>query len=80
MKPSDRQVFRCAIYTSKSTEYNLDLKFNSLDAQREACEPSLPTTTTMAAFRWLRSSALPLQALLAEVRAPQDQYRDGLQS
>jgi site-specific DNA recombinase len=30
--------FRCAIYTRKSTEHNLDLEFNSLDAQREACE------------------------------------------
>ena len=29
---------RCAIYTRKSTEYNLELAFNSLDAQREACE------------------------------------------
>src|SRR5207253_11371316 len=29
---------RCAIYTRKSTEYNLDLAFTSLDAQREACE------------------------------------------
>ncbi len=28
----------CAIYTRKSTEHNLDLAFNSLDAQREACE------------------------------------------
>ena len=28
----------CAIYTRKSTEYNLELAFNSLDAQREACE------------------------------------------
>jgi len=27
-----------AIYTRKSTEYNLELAFNSLDAQREACE------------------------------------------
>jgi site-specific DNA recombinase len=33
-----RTVFRCAIYTRKSTEHNLDLEFNSLDAQREACE------------------------------------------
>jgi site-specific DNA recombinase len=24
---------RCAIYTRKSTEHNLDLAFNSLDAQ-----------------------------------------------
>ena len=32
------KFFRCAIYTRKSTEHNLDLEFNSLDAQREACE------------------------------------------
>lgn len=32
------KTFRCAIYTRKSTEHNLDLEFNSLDAQREACE------------------------------------------
>ena len=29
---------RCAIYTRKSTEEGLDQSFNSLDAQREACE------------------------------------------
>jgi hypothetical protein len=33
-----RRKLRCAIYTRKSTEHNLDLEFNSLDAQREACE------------------------------------------
>jgi DNA invertase Pin-like site-specific DNA recombinase len=33
-----RKIPRCAIYTRKSTEHNLDLEFNSLDAQREACE------------------------------------------
>src|SRR6266576_1598097 len=38
MKPTERKVFRCAIYTRKSTEHNLDLEFNSLDAQREACD------------------------------------------
>lgn len=32
------QAIRCAIYTRKSTEHGLDLEFNSLDAQREACE------------------------------------------
>ena len=30
--------FRCAIYTRKSTDEGLDQDFNSLDAQREACE------------------------------------------
>ena len=29
---------RCAIYTRKSSEEGLELEFNSLDAQREACE------------------------------------------
>ena len=38
MKLTERKIFRCAIYTRKSTEHNLDLEFNSLDAQREACE------------------------------------------
>src|SRR5438445_3246117 len=38
MQPAPRKAARCAIYTRKSTEHNLDLEFNSLDAQREACE------------------------------------------
>ncbi len=29
---------RCAVYTRKSTEDGLEQQFNSLDAQREACE------------------------------------------
>lgn len=32
------KTLRCAIYTRKSTEHGLDQEFNSLDAQREACE------------------------------------------
>src|SRR5580704_18218770 len=36
-KPT-KKLLRCAIYTRKSTDHNLDLEFNSLDAQREACE------------------------------------------
>ena len=31
-------VIRCAIYTRKSSEEGLEQEFNSLDAQREACE------------------------------------------
>jgi DNA invertase Pin-like site-specific DNA recombinase len=38
MKAPAPKALRCAIYTRKSTEHNLDLAFNSLDAQREACE------------------------------------------
>lgn len=33
-----RPVIRCAIYTRKSSEEGLDQAFNSLHAQREACE------------------------------------------
>jgi site-specific DNA recombinase len=29
---------RCAVYTRKSSEEGLDMEFNSLDAQREACD------------------------------------------
>ena len=36
--PSKPAAIRCAIYTRKSTEEGLDQDFNSLDAQREACE------------------------------------------
>jgi Uncharacterised protein family (UPF0182) len=32
------KLARCAIYTRKSSEHNLDLAFSSLNAQREACE------------------------------------------
>jgi DNA invertase Pin-like site-specific DNA recombinase len=32
------KTIRCAIYTRKSSEEGLDQSFNSLDAQREACE------------------------------------------
>jgi hypothetical protein len=38
MKTAIHKPLRCAIYTRKSTEHNLDLAFNSLDAQHEACE------------------------------------------
>jgi site-specific DNA recombinase len=38
MDSSGKKLLPCAIYTRKSSEHNLDLEFNSLDAQREACE------------------------------------------
>jgi DNA invertase Pin-like site-specific DNA recombinase len=34
----ERRRIRCAIYTRKSSEEGLEQEFNSLDAQREACE------------------------------------------
>ena len=36
---------RCAIYTRKSTEEGLEQDFNSLDAQREACEAYIKSQT-----------------------------------
>src|SRR5208283_1856374 len=36
--PVGGQKIRCAIYTRKSSEEGLEQEFNSLDAQREACE------------------------------------------
>jgi site-specific DNA recombinase len=35
---TSKTPLHCAIYTRKSTEHGLELEFNSLDAQREACE------------------------------------------
>lgn len=35
---TERRTLRCAVYTRKSTEEGLEQDFNSLQAQREACE------------------------------------------
>src|SRR5262245_25564435 len=37
-RPKAGQIFHCAIYTRKSSDEGLEQEFNSLDAQREACE------------------------------------------
>ena len=42
MKP---KLLRCAVYTRKSTEEGLEQAFNSLDAQREACEAYIKSQT-----------------------------------
>ncbi len=38
MAATERRLRRCATYTRKSSEEGLEQDFNSLDAQREACE------------------------------------------
>src|SRR5712672_3712487 len=38
MSTESRTMSRCAIYTRKSSEEGLEQSFNSLDAQREACQ------------------------------------------
>jgi site-specific DNA recombinase len=74
------KLMRCAVYTRKSTDHNLDLAFTSLDAQREACEAYI---RSQAGEGWrllpdryddggLSGASLDrpaLQALLADVRA-----------
>ena len=74
------KCLRCAIYTRKSSDHNLDLTFTSLDAQREACEAYIKS---QASEGWrlvsdhyddggLSGASLERpapQALLADVRA-----------
>jgi site-specific DNA recombinase len=80
MKPVAPKPQRCAIYTRKSTEHNLDLEFNSLDAQREACEAYIKSQAhegwRLVPDRYddggLSGASLDrpaLQKLLADVRA-----------
>jgi len=38
MTPTTKSRIRCAVYTRKSSEEGLEQSFNSLQAQREACE------------------------------------------
>src|SRR5262249_31201126 len=74
------KLARCAVYTRKSTEYNLELAFNSLDAQREACEAYIksqahegwrliPGRYDDGAFSGASLDRPALQQLLADVQA-----------
>jgi site-specific DNA recombinase len=80
MDKPGKKLFRCAIYTRKSTDHNLDLEFNSLDAQREACEAYIksqahegwrlvPDRYDDGAFSGASLDRPALQQLLAEVGA-----------
>jgi len=71
---------RCAIYTRKSTEEGLDMDFNSLDAQRGACEAYvqsqrsegwtlLPTAYDDGGISGGTMDRPALQRLLGDVRA-----------
>src|SRR5262249_22674245 len=76
---SVKKLFRCAIYTRKSTEHNLDLEFNSLHAQRGACEAYIkseahegwrliPSRYDDGAFSGATLERPALQSLLTEVQ------------
>src|SRR6201982_4233459 len=71
---------RCAIYTRKSSEEGLDQEFNSLQAQREACEAfiysqrhegwvCLPQAYDDGGFSGATTERPALQQLLADVAA-----------
>jgi site-specific DNA recombinase len=44
---SSPKLLRCAIYTRKSTEHGLEQEFNSLDAQRDACEAYIKSQASL---------------------------------
>lgn len=80
MDKPGKKLFRCAIYTRKSTDHNLELEFNSLDAQREACEAYIksqahegwrlvPDRYDDGAFSGASLERPALQELLTEVGA-----------
>ncbi len=75
-----RRTLRCAIYTRKSSEEGLEQEFNSLDAQREACQAFINSQrhegwTCLPAFYddgGLSGATMErpaLQRLLADIRA-----------
>src|ERR1700747_3512919 len=47
MTADNRKILRCAIYTRKSTEHGLEQEFNSLDAQREACDAYIKSQASL---------------------------------
>jgi site-specific DNA recombinase len=74
-----RQKLRCAVYTRKSTEEGLEQDFNSLDAQREACEAFiasqkhegwiiLPTSYDDGGYSGGTLERPALQRLLSDIR------------
>ncbi len=79
-RPKSSVIFRCAIYTRKSSDDGLEQEFNSLDAQREACETYV---TSQRHAGWLALSDMyddgglsggtierpALQRLLSDIKA-----------
>lgn len=74
------QVIRCAVYTRKSSEEGLEQSFNSLHAQREACEAYIlsqkhegwhlvPTAYDDGGFSGGSMERPGLKALMADVEA-----------
>src|SRR3981189_2018723 len=80
MEQSKPRTRRCAIYTRKSSEEGLEQDFNSLHAQREACEAyvksqkhegwvALPTVYDDGGFSGGSMDRPALRQLLDDIRA-----------
>jgi DNA invertase Pin-like site-specific DNA recombinase len=80
MADKPRRKVRCAIYTRKSSDEGLEQDFNSLDAQREACEAyivsqkhegwtCLPDPYDDGGISGATLDRLALQRLLTDIRA-----------
>src|SRR5712671_1725623 len=80
MPRSDPSRKRCAVYTRKSSEEGLEQEFNSLAAQREACEAYIrsqrnegwilaKTRYDDGGFSGGTMERAALQRLLADIRA-----------
>lgn len=79
MTAANAKTLRCAVYTRVSTDAGLEQDFNSLDAQREACEAYIKSQTHEGwrlikghfddgGFSGGNMERPALQALLAEIR------------
>ena len=90
MERGKSQLRRCAIYTRKSSEEGLEQDFNSLHAQREACEAFIKsqhgegwrlvkTAYDDGGFSGGTMERPALQRLLADIRERADRCRSGLQ-
>lgn len=75
-----RQTLRCAVYCRKSTEDGLEMEYNSLDAQREACEAYiasqrhegwvvLPDVYSDGGFTGANIERPALQQMIADIQA-----------
>ncbi|MHB0911816.1 MAG: recombinase family protein [Armatimonadota bacterium] len=75
-----KRTLRCGVYCRKSTEDGLDQEYNSLDAQREACEAyitsqrhegwtALPDVYSDGGFTGANTDRPALQRLISDIRA-----------
>jgi hypothetical protein len=67
-----RLKVRCAIYTRKSSEEGLEQDFNSLDAQREACDAFILSPARVETADWRTKASLATRCDNARLQSPGD--------